>query len=205
MLTQQQSQYRINNVIKCISCMLSGIVLLISCAQSNRPVKQEKSADTISNSSVVSYSQLSDSIGKLNSDANAETAVDTFFIVQVAEGEDFEQLKAISEQAAIQLGSRVDMLGREYKINKGIIVPENSEDDIYRGEYYPRRPFDDQNFISIEMSGEYLINEPDTLKMLIVANIFKIKNQADSVVRVLQSNFKNAKTVKTELFLGCMH
>lgn len=37
-----------------------------------------------------------------------------------------------------------------YRKDKGIIVPENSDDDIYRGEYYPTRPFDDQNFISID-------------------------------------------------------
>ena len=129
----------------------------------------------------------------------------TFYVVQVAEGNDFKILNEISGQAASLLDSKVDMLERIYMQDKGIIIPEDSDDDIYRGEYYPRRPSDDQNFLSIEMAYAYKINEKDTLKMIVLANIFETKAQSDSVVKLLQSKFKDAKTVKSELFMGCMH
>lgn len=97
------------------------------------------------------------------------------------------------------------MLERIYQPNKGIIVSDNSEDEMYRGVYYPRRPYDDQNFVSIEMLYGYAENETDTLKMVILANIFKSKNQADSVTAILKNKIPSTKTVKCDLFVDCMH
>lgn len=138
-------------------------------------------------------------------DPDENSDMGTFYVVEVAEGNDFAELDQIAQGAASLLGSKTDMMNRIYRKDKGIIVPEDSDDDIYSGEYYPRRPFYDQNFVSIEMAYAYKRNEKDTLKMTVLANIFENKAQSDSVVKLLLPSFKGAKTLKTELFLGCMH
>jgi hypothetical protein len=48
-------------------------------------------------------------------------------------------------------------------------------------------------------------SKPDTLKMVVFANIFDNEKSADSLVQILKPKFKSAKTLKQELYLGCMH
>jgi hypothetical protein len=95
-------------------------------------------------------------------------------------------------------------LGRIYDSKKGIIVPMDDEDEMYRGEYYPRRMAD--TFVSIEMRNAFVdsTTENDN-RMLLVAGIFEEKAQADSVLTLAKANYPSAKVVTTELYMGCMH
>lgn len=135
----------------------------------------------------------------------------TFYVVTVAEGFNYDSLKTICLQTAKFLDSKVDLMGRVYRENKGIILPDNCDDIIYCGNYYPRRPLGEQNFVSIEMKSLFSDTSEhsmsDTLKMVVVANMFfeDSKQQADSVTKKLHAKFPTVKTVRTEQYLGCMH
>ena len=109
--------------------------------------------------------------------------------------------------AAKKLHSKVDMLDRLYKPGEGIVVSDTSSDEMYRGTYYPRRPFYNQNFVSIEMKYWLITGtaESDTGKMIVIANMFTEKKSADSVVKILKPFFPAAKIIKADLYLGCMH
>jgi hypothetical protein len=137
--------------------------------------------------------------------ADPAKEVATYYLVQVAAGDNFDSLKKISLNAATILGAKFSMLDRIYKPGKGIIVPEDSDDEIDRGEYYPRRPFDDQNFVSVEMSSGYNQEEVGTLKMIALAGMYPLKNQADSVATLLKKKIPTATTIKREIYMGCMH
>lgn len=134
-----------------------------------------------------------------------ETATKAFYLVEIAEGYDFDSLNTIAQETALFLGSKVNMLGRLYKSGKGIVVPEDSEDEMYRGAYYPRRPFDEQNFVSVEMKHAYEEDYSDTMKMIVFSNIFDSKKSADSMCTLLKSKFATTQVIKRDLFLGCMH
>ena len=171
--------------------------VLFACKQTSEIKEQTKRDTLVANTPIASAAMKIDTL--------PETELEPFYIVQVATGYDFDSLKNLSSTVASILGSKVDMMERIYQPNKGIIVPDNSEDEIYRGEYYPRRPFGEQNFVSIEMSYGYEENETDTLKMVVFANISELKNKADSVTAILKGIIPSTKTVKHDLFLGCMH
>lgn len=178
---------------------------LSSCRQSKKTEHSTSIGDTATIISTLSYAEQSESIAQQNADEYIESTTDSFYVVLVAEGTNYDSLQQISQESARKLGSRFDMLDRIYKLYKGIIVPESSEDEIYKGDYYPRRPFEDQNFVSIEMATAFVNNEQDSSKMIVLANICKTKHQADSIVEVLKKDFANAKSLKSELYMGCMH
>ncbi|MFP5040844.1 hypothetical protein [Parasediminibacterium sp. JCM 36343] len=134
---------------------------------------------------------------------DAETGA--YYLVLVGTGYNFDSLMRIAKNAAALLGSKVNMEERIYRRKKGIILPDSCGDDMYCGAYYPRRPFGDQNFVSIEMSYAYEKDSNDKLKMTVFANIFNNKQEADSVVKILAPKFPMATAIKRDLYLGCMH
>jgi hypothetical protein len=176
------------------------IILFSACAQKTPELIKGDKHDTVK---VTQTSAYGDTMQQSTVADTAESAI--YYIVEVAKGYNFDSLKNISANAVSILGSRFEMLDRIYKSGKGIIVPENDNDELYQGEYYPRRPFEDQNFVSIEMSFGFNTEEADTLKMVSIAGIYSLKEQADSVVSLLQGKIPTTKTVKRELYLGCMH
>src|SRR5688500_11689755 len=144
------------------SCFI--VIIFSACAQKTpEPIKSDKH-DTVK---IIQTSANGDTMQQSTVADTTESAI--YYIVEVAKGYNFDSLKNISTNAVSILGSRFEMLDRIYKSVKGIIVPENSDDELYQGEYYPRRPFEDQNFVSIEMSFGYNTAEIDTLKMVSIA------------------------------------
>lgn len=126
----------------------------------------------------------------------------TFHLVTVAEGYDYDSLRRVAVAVASQLGTRIDSLGRMYDPRKGIVLPPNDADELYRGEYYPRR-FATPT-VSIEMKYAY-VAQSDTMRMLLVAGIFEEHQQADSVLALVKPLHPNAGVIDRELFIGCMH
>jgi hypothetical protein len=127
----------------------------------------------------------------------------TYYLVTIAEGNNYDSLLQIAQEAGQVLNLKVDLMNRIYKSGKGIVLKEDDEDEIYRGEYYPRRSAGD--FVSIEMKNAFIENENDPMRMLVISNIFEKISQADSVQKIAGIKFPFARTVKAELFTGCMH
>jgi hypothetical protein len=134
-----------------------------------------------------------------------EKMVAPYYLVLVDTGHNFNSMKAISSKAASLLHCHFDMMGRIYKPGKGIVVPDNSESEVDRGEYYPRRPSEDENFVSIEMSNWFYNKEADESQMVAVAGMYSLQSQADSVASILKSNIPTTTIIKKDIYMGCMH
>jgi hypothetical protein len=97
----------------------------------------------------------------------------------------------------------IDTLGRFYNKSKNLIaLPENDEDEIYSGDYFPKR------FPSNNMSLEYLdfYYSPAGKKTIaLVIGIFEKEENADSVLSVLNKLEKKIFKMKSDNYVGCIH
>lgn len=138
------------------------------------------------------------------------------YVINVAQGLNYDSLKQIAQDVSMLLHWPLDSLDRYFNINRRkIIVPENSEDEVWAGEYIFRRYGDD--FVSVEMMNAYIDTETeknakakdlfynDSLQMFVCAGIFEDINAAKSVLSKVQSLFPKAQLIKTEMYMGCMH
>ena len=109
------------------------------------------------------------------------------------------EMKSLSHTAHI----RIDTGDNYYNKAKNLIaLPDTSSDEIYAGEYYPRR------YPSESLSLEYLQSYRSTSaeKMIaLVAGIYEKKSSADSAVKALATARGKAFAIKTSLYMGCIH
>lgn len=97
----------------------------------------------------------------------------------------------------------VDLLGRDWNAEKQkITLPADSDDDIWAGEYYPRRVGDP--FLSLEQFDWYTEQStPQTLALL--AGFSTEKPEADKLLRRIKRYAPHSHLVKHHLYIGCMH
>lgn len=186
-----------------INVFSAFILLMIYTSCSQKPASTTKvSTDTLK---VAAAPVAIDTMVSDDSGTDPDSATAPYYIVEVAAGYNFDSLKSISSHAATILKSKFNMLDRVYKSGKGIVVPDNSDDEIYRGEYYPRRPFSEDNFVSIEMSNEFDDENADKLKMVAVAGMYAEQKAADSVAALLKNKISTTTVIKRDIYMGCMH
>ncbi|TYZ14542.1 hypothetical protein FY528_02110 [Hymenobacter lutimineralis] len=109
-----------------------------------------------------------------------------------------------ARMTAIQKATRlpIDTLGREYDARKNLIkVPENDEDEMYAGEYYPRR----EPTASLSIEYTTLYRSASAKSMALVTGIYEDPSRADSALTALHSVVPKAFLIKTRLYIGCMH
>lgn len=97
----------------------------------------------------------------------------------------------------------IDTMERSYNPSKNLIaLPEDDEDEMYAGEYYPRRS------PTKNLSLEYLnFYNPaaDQKTIALVAGIYEKKHSADSALMILKQVEKKAFHFKGNVYVGCMH
>ena len=109
-----------------------------------------------------------------------------------------DKMTCISEKLLIE----IDSMGREYDAeNKLIRLPKNHEDEIYAGDYFPRRY--PSKTLSIE-HFEYYNIESSHLKC-IVAGIYETKKEAVKRMKLIKPYSSNTFILSTKLYMGCMH
>jgi|GEM_PF-1950208 len=131
-----------------------------------------------------------------------------FYLVIAASGKDYKKLHKTMVSVNQNFAIPINTLGRYYneKSHK-IIVNEDDEDEIYRGEYYPRR-FEE---LSLSIENAYYYNDnymepkqfPTT--MMVVAGMFNEKTKADSLRNILLKKIPDAYIKKARIYVGCMH
>jgi hypothetical protein len=187
-----------------------GVVLLSSCRQP----RQEQSTAIAAGVPVVAAVVAPDTAGQSTVTTQpADTVVQsetefeeyrTFHLVTITEGYNYDSLRRVADAVAGQLGTQIDSLGRMYDPGKGIVLPPDDADEMYRGQYYPRR-FAAPS-VSIEMQYAYAdAAQPDTVRMVLIAGIFEQKQQADSVLALVKPLHPGADVISRELFTGCIH
>jgi hypothetical protein len=169
------------------------IFLLAACSSKNANI----------NSSTSEIDSLKhDSIYKESNEAYF-SEIDTFYIVIADTGNDYYAIRQQMFNIAISTGIKIDTLGRYYDKTKNLIqLPNDDEDEVYRGDYFPRR------FPSDHLSLEYLViyNPQSADKTIaLVTGIFETIHSADSALKYISSVQPKAFVVKSEMYTGCMH
>jgi hypothetical protein len=99
-------------------------------------------------------------------------------------------------------GQRIDTMGRFYDRAKNLIrLPDDDEDELYAGDYFPRRMPDAT--LSVEYTALYTKGRPKS--MALVTGIFQEPAPADSLLRVVRRTVPTAFRLKTRMFMGCLH
>lgn len=180
---------------------LLGALCLMSCVDKPNNLSVDKNVNHTNN--VLNVDTLSDP-----SVDESELQYADYYLVIVDKSKSYDDLRNLLFNIHEQYNIEIDTLGRYFNKDKQqIILPENDEDEIYRGEYFPRR-FESRT-LSIEYAYIYQENmlEPTEYptEMILVSGMFAEKQKADSLQNVLKSNYKNVFVQKTKVYIGCMH
>lgn len=127
----------------------------------------------------------------------------TCYLVIVDTGSNYTILhkKMTGLQQSLQL--EIDTMGRYYNEQKHkIVVPDNSDDEMYAGEYFPRR--DASSFLSLEQM-DYYLSSSGARNMGLVAGIYAAGQEADSALIKVKQVERNAFVLKAKIYMGCMH
>jgi len=118
-------------------------------------------------------------------------------------GKDYNSLR--TEMFAINkaLAIPIDTMGRYYNTKKKeIVLPDDDNDEMYRGQYFPRR------FPSVSLSLEYYKTYDDistSKNIALVAGMYEHKASADSALAAISSLGRHAFVLKAPVYAGCMH
>lgn len=108
----------------------------------------------------------------------------TFFVVVADTSPDYYILQTKMFDLYGKLNIPVDTMGRFYNKSKNLIaLPDNDEDEMYAGDYFPRR------FPSDNMSLEYLNiyqSNAGEKTIALVTGIYETEKSADSALKVIQ-------------------
>lgn len=139
----------------------------------------------------------------ITTEDSTESEYATFFIVVADTGLDYYALRKKMFALNNRFGITVDTMGRTYNVSKNLIaLPDNDEDEMYAGQYFPRR-FPSGN-LSLEYLDVYKANSPEKT-IALVAGIYETVRLADSALAILRPASPKAFRLTSEMYLGCMH
>jgi hypothetical protein len=126
-----------------------------------------------------------------------------YYVTIVDTGFDYFKLDTKMSRLSKRTGIPVDTMNRFYNKSKNLIaLPDDDEDEIYAGDYFPRR------YPSINLSLEYLdvYKQPAHEKTIaLVSGIFETRKSADSMLAIVKPKEPKAFVARTRMYVGCMH
>jgi hypothetical protein len=180
------------------TCLLFALLL----AACGRPV-QEGNDDALK-TVIDTIANRNDTANVIAEEDRSEENYDVTYFVLVADtGLDYYALrhKMISLHSKFKIP--IDTMGRFYNQAKDLIaLPDNDEDEIYAGEYYPRR------FPSDNLSIEYLnfySKQSKEKTIALLTGIYETEKSADSALSIIKQVEQNAFIVKADIYIGCIH
>jgi len=127
----------------------------------------------------------------------------TYFVVIADTNTDYAVLDAEMYELQRKLEIPVDTMGRSYNADKDLIaLPDDDEDEIYAGDYFPRR------FPSETLSLEYLnfyLQGAGNKTIALVSGIYEKKEDADRLRSKLKKTAPKTFVVEARIYVGCMH
>ncbi len=127
----------------------------------------------------------------------------TYFVVVADTSLDYNVLHKKMFKLSRQLNIPIDTMGRFYNKAKNLIaLPENDEDEMYAGDYFPRR-FPSES-LSLEYLNFYQRRAGDKM-IALVTGIYETEKSADSILTVLRKIEKKAFKIKADIYVGCVH
>lgn len=173
------------------------VFLLFSCNSSNSDKKQnELQPDTIT-------SALIDDSLFIEDDSLLNSEMATYYVVIIDTSTEYFQLHEKMFSIHKDLNIPIDTMGRYFNQTKNLIaLPDDDEDEIYAGDYFPRR-FPSEN-LSLEYLGLYA-DQAGEKTMALVSGIYEKEKSADSALRMIKKVEKNTFKLKSEMYIGCLH
>jgi hypothetical protein len=130
-----------------------------------------------------------------------------YYVVIADISENYYALRKKAIDLKGKLNIPIDSLERCYNKEKHLIaLPDNYDDEMYAGQYYPRRN-EEGNFFSIEYLRVYDNGQSDyeDKTMVLVAGVFESEKSADSTLIAVKKHEKNTMKLKSNIYVGCMH
>jgi hypothetical protein len=184
-----------------IHMIIFSTVLLTACSGTTADRKTATSASDNSDTPAIWQNITTSDSSEAADTTDYDNA--TFFVVIADSSLDYWILRKKMSDLNREFKIPIDTLGRLYNKTKNLIaLPDDDEDELYAGEYFPRR------FPSENLSLEYLkIYKQDASEnaIALVTGIYQSENSADSALTVLKDAEKKIFKVKADIFVGCMH
>lgn len=125
------------------------------------------------------------------------------YIVVIDTNANYFDLNKTMYQLSASYKIAIDTFGRYFNTDKNkLILPEENSDEIYAGDYVPRR-FEESG-ISIEYLSFYLEHAKEETFVLI-AGMYKSKAEANKLVKKVSKAYKNTWILESNIFIGCSH
>lgn len=183
-----------------------GILLLaFAISACNNPVSVVAPTDTLLVTK--DTTAIADSMG-LETEAMSEVdTIDydyaTYFLVIADTSKDYFLLRKKMMNIHSKMNWPIDTMGRYFNKEKNeIVLPDDDEDELYAGSYFPRR------FPTRDLSLEYLDFYQERAgehTIALVAGIYETEQSADSALTIIRVFDKKAYKLKSNIFIGCMH
>ena len=175
-------------------------VILSACgaatSDNHRSDIQSNKVDTSSVSAIVSTN-------KSEMEDTTDNDYATFFVVVADTSTDYYFLHKKMFDLNGQLNIPIDTMGRFYNKTKNLIaLPDDDEDELYAGDYFPRR-FPSEN-LSLEYLDFYQKKAGDKT-IALITGIYENEKSADSALTVLHKTEEKVFKIKADIYLGCMH
>lgn len=188
---------RFNRLLSKLTCITLITVILYSCHNSVPPAQQR--ADTIA---INVKPQQDTLLTTLAPDTDTTDFADVF--VTVADtGQNYYDLRKLMFALNTKLKWPIDTMDRYYNERKNeIVVADTDEDEMYRGEYFPRR------LPSESLSLEYYRVYSDTTtdkNIALVTGIYEQRHRADSAFGILRHYAPHSFLMRARVYVGCMH
>lgn len=126
-----------------------------------------------------------------------------FYILILDTGDNYYRLDSKMYALSKTLSLPIDTANRHYDAEKqDIVLSENDEDEMYRGEYFPRR------FPSIALSLEHLNvykENANDKSLALLSGIFDNKPAADSALLAVKAFVPGTFLLRSKVYVGCMH
>lgn len=191
---------------------LFSVLFVLACNDNpvtNPEQKLSDSAGMISESVPVDSLLTTENTIENNIEADSMEAVDanpdieTLYVLIADTGKNYAILNSQMYAIAKQTQWQVDTLGRYFNTKKNkIVLREDDSDELYAGEYFPRR------FPSTTLSMEYMDTYTpgaNEAMMGIVAGIFEKQADGEKALQTIKAFCTNARLVKADIYVGCIH
>lgn len=178
-----------------------GLLVFASC-QSNQKANQpgNKNSESTDSSGIVKAREAN---GPTLEEDSTFSDYENFFLVVADTGLDYYLLRKKMFILTQKFDIPVDTMGRGYYPGKKLIaLPENDEDEMYAGSYFPRR------FPSESLSLEYLNfyrQSADEKTIALLAGIFEKEEEAQARLQLIKGVQQSAFLFQAKVFTGCMH
>jgi hypothetical protein len=144
-----------------------------------------------------------DSVQAAPDTTSADDEYSVLYVVVADTGLDYYPLMRHMYAIAAGMHYPVDTMDRHYdKVKDRIVLPDTIDDELYRGEYYPRRTCESN--LSLEYYGLY--DTATTEKTIaLVAGIYEARTSADSLATLVRPFAAKVFVRRAKVYQGCLH